>query len=97
LRTRIALALVTPAGTSPAVRSCHCAAAAATTPAQRAAALYLLDQAHYPASPALIPADPAVTMAARGLAALMPAARHAWLTAHMAALRAGALTIAELP
>jgi hypothetical protein len=97
LRTRIALALVTSAGTNPGVQSCHCAAAAVTTSAQRAAALYLLDQAHYPASPGLIPADPAVTAAARGLAALTQAARHTWFTAHITALRAGTLTLAELP
>ena len=97
LRTRIALALVTSAGTTPAVQSCHCAAAQVTTPAQRAAALYLLDQAGYPASPLLIPTDAAVTAAARHLATLTPAARHAWFTTRIAALRAGNLTLTELP
>jgi hypothetical protein len=97
LRTRIALALVIPVGASPAVQSCHCAAARVTTPAQRAAALYLLDQGGYPASPLLIPDDAAVTAAARRLATLAPAARHAWFTTHIAALRAGTLTLTELP
>ena len=44
-----------------------------TTPAQQAAALYLLDQARYPASPGLISGDPAITAAARGLAATLEA------------------------
>jgi hypothetical protein len=35
--------------------------------------------------------------AARRLAALTPAARHAWLAAHLAALRSGSLTLAQLP
>ncbi len=38
-----------------------------------------------------------VYTAARGLAALPAAARHTWLTAHLAALRAGQLTLAQLP
>jgi hypothetical protein len=97
LRTRVALALVTRDGTSPADWSCRCAAPGVTTLAQQAAALYLLDQARYPASPGLISADPAVTAAARGLAALPAAARHAWFTGHLAALRAGSLTLGEMP
>jgi hypothetical protein len=35
--------------------------------------------------------------AARRLAALPPAAQHAWLAAHLAALRSGSLTLAQLP
>ena len=97
LRTRIALALVTPAGTDPGVQACHCRAAAVTTPAQRAAARYLLDQAGYPASRGLIPDDAPVTAASRRLAALTPTARHAWFAAHIAALRVGTLTLTELP
>jgi hypothetical protein len=97
LRTRIALALVIPPGTDPGGTSCHCAAARLTTPAQQATALYLLDQAGYAPSPDLIPGTPALAAAARGLAALAPPARHAWLTAHIAALRAGALPLTELP
>ena len=38
-----------------------------------------------------------VYAAARRFAALTPAARHAWLSAHLAALRAGQLTLKELP
>lgn len=95
--TRIALALVTPPGNNPAVRSCKCAAAALTAPAQQAAALYLLGQAGYPASPGLISPSAAISAAARRLAALTVAARHTWFTGHIAALRAGTLTLEELP
>lgn len=66
-------------------------------PAQRALALYLLVQAHAPAGPPVLPADPAVTAAAARFAALRPAARTAWLTAHLTALRAGRLTLADIP
>ena len=38
-----------------------------------------------------------VYAAARRFAALPAAARHAWLAAHLAALRAGRLTLAQLP
>jgi hypothetical protein len=38
-----------------------------------------------------------VYAAARRLAALPPAARHAWLAAHLAALRSGHLTLRQLP
>jgi len=38
-----------------------------------------------------------VTAAAQRLAALTPSARHTWLTAHIAALRAGTLALTELP
>jgi hypothetical protein len=48
-------------------------------------------------SPAPEPATGPVYAAARRLAALPPAARHAWLAAHLAALRAGQLTLARLP
>ena len=43
------------------------------------------------------PATGPVYAAARRLAALPAAARHAWLAAHLAALRAGRLTLQELP
>ncbi len=39
----------------------------------------------------------AVSAAARRFAALPASARHAWLAAHLAALRAGAITLAQLP
>ncbi|HEY1617143.1 MAG TPA: hypothetical protein VGG25_05965 [Streptosporangiaceae bacterium] len=42
-------------------------------------------------------ASGSVYAAARGLAALPAPARHAWLAAHLAALRAGWLTLAQLP
>lgn len=96
-RTRIALALVTQEGTVPAARSCDYAAANVANPAQRAVALYLLRQAGYAPDTGLIPNDKAVTTAAQHLAALTPSARTAWLTRHVAALRAGTLTTTELP
>ncbi|HEY6278708.1 MAG TPA: hypothetical protein VIX86_20540 [Streptosporangiaceae bacterium] len=43
------------------------------------------------------PASKTVYAAARRLAALPAAARHTWLAAHLAALRAGHLTLAQLP
>jgi hypothetical protein len=46
--------------------------------------------------PGVSPGGP-VYAAARRLAALPPAARHAWLAAHLAALRSGQLTLGELP
>jgi hypothetical protein len=47
-------------------------------------------------SPAQSPAGP-VYAAARRLAALPAAARHAWLATHLAALRSGQLTLGQLP
>ena len=47
--------------------------------------------------PAPGPVAGPVYTAARRFAALPAAARHAWLTAHLAALRAGALTLRDLP
>jgi len=83
----IALSLVIP-GHSPI---------AGATRAQRAIALYLLRQAHDAADPGLFPPDPAAAAAAARFAAESPAARTAWLTTHLAALRAGHLTPAEIP
>jgi hypothetical protein len=42
-------------------------------------------------------ASPAVSAAAARFGALPAAARHAWLAAHLAALRAGRITLAQLP
>jgi hypothetical protein len=42
------------------------------------------------------PGSPA-DRAARRFAALSPAARHAWLAGHLAALRAGRVSLAQLP
>ena len=38
-----------------------------------------------------------ITAAASGLESLSPAARHAWLTANIAALRSGTITLAQIP
>jgi hypothetical protein len=38
-----------------------------------------------------------IDAAAHRFASLSPAARHAWLAAHLAALRAGTTTLAQLP
>ena len=44
-----------------------------------------------------LPGDKSMSHRAVMLAALPAAARHAWLAAHLAALRAGRLTLTELP
>jgi hypothetical protein len=67
------------------------------TPAQRALALYLITQARDATDSHLLPPDPAVTAAAARFAALSPASRTVWLTAHLAALRAGYLTPEDIP
>jgi hypothetical protein len=81
------------------------------SPAQQAVQAALLRGAGIPfaAQPELIagaenvpgpgpgPATGPAYAAAGRLAALPAAARHAWLTAHLAALRAGRLTVADLP
>jgi hypothetical protein len=43
------------------------------------------------------PESPAMTAATGRFAALPAGARQAWLTAHLAALRAGHITLAQLP
>ena len=50
-----------------------------------------------PPGPGGGPESPAMTAAAGRFAALSPAARHAWLATHVAALRAGHITLAQLP
>jgi hypothetical protein len=57
----------------------------------------LLAAAGYGPGPAPGPAAGPVYAAARRLAALPPAARHAWLAAHLAALRSGQLSLGQLP
>ena len=47
--------------------------------------------------PVLSPLPAAVQSAAQRFAALPPSARHAWLVRHIAALRAGRITLAQLP
>jgi hypothetical protein len=83
----------------------------AGTPAQQAVQAALLQGAGVPfaAQPRLVdaawngpgpppaPAGAPVYAAARRLAALPSAARHAWLAAHLAALRSGRLTLGQLP
>jgi hypothetical protein len=44
-----------------------------------------------------VPLPAPVQSAARRLAALPASARHAWLVQHLAALRAGRITLAQLP
>ncbi|WP_020575406.1 ABC transporter permease [Actinopolymorpha alba] len=61
-----------------------------TTDAQQAVAAAILKTSTLP------PGSPTANAAQR-FAALPPATRHAWLTRHVAALRAGQLTLAELP
>jgi hypothetical protein len=87
LQTQIALDLVTASGTVPNKAG----------PAQRAVAVYLLRRAGDTVSSRTIPDDAGVSAAAQRLAALTPTARHTWLAEHIAALRAGDLTLAELP
>jgi hypothetical protein len=65
--------------------------------AQRAVALYLLRQAGDPTDIHFVPTDPVVLGAAARLAAMPAAQRHAWLVAHIAAVRAGTMPLAELP
>jgi hypothetical protein len=64
------------------------------TPAQQAVGAALLKASGMPLTGA--PGSP-VYAAARRFAALSPAARHAWLAAHLSALRAGHISMGELP
>jgi len=73
------------------------------SPAQQAVQAALLTRAGVPLSAQVgltifsqTPAAP-VRAAAERLAALSPAARHAWLAAHLAALRAGHIALEQLP
>jgi hypothetical protein len=75
----------------------------AGTPAQQAVQAALLTRAGVPLSAQVglmafsqTPAPP-VRAAAGRFAALPAAARHAWLAGHLAALRSGGLTLAQLP
>jgi hypothetical protein len=47
--------------------------------------------------PAALPLPAPVSAAAQRFAALPPTARHTWLSRHLAALRAGRITLAQLP
>lgn len=88
----LALQLVSGPGTSTRGGS-----GAPATPVQRALATYLLEQAGDTPDQRFLPADPAVTAAAHRLAALDPAVRHAFLAAHLPAIRARGLTLGDLP
>jgi len=55
----------------------------------------LVTPAQGPRAPGRAPGR--VTPASRRFAALPPAARHAWLASHLAALRAGRIPLAQLP
>jgi hypothetical protein len=70
-------------------------------PAQQAVVSALITAAGTPASAQAVafggPPAPQVTAAASRFAALSPAARHAWLAANLAALRAGRLALAQIP
>jgi hypothetical protein len=74
----------------------------AGTPAQQALQLALLQQAGTAIQTGSGPGNghakaEQVATAARRFAALPAATRHAWLAAHLAALRAGRITLAQLP
>jgi hypothetical protein len=87
-RSMMALSLFTASG------SAH----RASTPIQQALALYLLQQAHDTPDPRLVASgDPAVAAAAARLTVLPSQTRTAWLSTHLAAIRAGGLTPEELP
>jgi hypothetical protein len=74
------------------------------TPAQQAVGLAMLWETGVPLGRQPVeynlnstPYSPGVTAAARKLAALPAATRHAWLAAHLTALRDGGLTLEQLP
>jgi hypothetical protein len=89
LQTRFAFALVTPRP--------HLNAPAPTGSAQRAVALYLLQQAGDTPEPGLLSPSAADVAGARRLAGMADADRRTWLTEHAAAMRSGRLTLADLP
>jgi hypothetical protein len=69
-------------------------------PAQQAVVSALLTVAGVSAQSQALngpPPAPQVSAAANRFAALSPAARHAWLAAHLPALRAGHITLAQIP
>ena len=70
------------------------------TPAQQVVQIVLLKAIGSrwgPPGPGGGPQSPAMTAAASRFAALSPATRRAWLVTHLAALRAGHITLAQLP
>ncbi len=67
------------------------------TPAQQAVEIALLEAAGVQKPPHVPPPPAAISAAASRFAALPAAARHAWLAAHLPALRAGHITLEQLP
>jgi len=67
------------------------------TPAQQAVEMALLKAAGVQKPPHVPPPPAAISAAASRFAALPAAAQHAWLVAHLPALRAGHITLAQLP
>jgi hypothetical protein len=75
------------------------------SPAQQAVMTALMKAAAFPRSappvpgppPAAAPVPAPISAAARRFAALPAAVRHDWLVRHLAALRAGRITLAQLP
>jgi hypothetical protein len=98
-RAMVALVLTTPPGVAYAVSGSQ------GTPAQQAVALALLQDSGVQVQPGCsygqafcAPAPgTAQYLAFRRFAALPAANRHAWLAAHLTALRAGRVTLAQLP
>jgi len=111
--TTSALAAALRSSTAPAIVAGVIGGGRSPSPAQRAVIAALLIAAGQPvhgpppgsppagrepgmAPPELAPGSPAYA-AARRFAALPAPARHAWLLRHLAALRAGRITLAQLP
>jgi hypothetical protein len=98
-RAMVALVLTTPPGVAYSVSGSQ------GTPAQQAVALALLQDSGVQVQPGCsygqafcAPAPgTAQYLAFRRFAALPAANRHAWLAAHLTALRAGRVTLAQLP
>lgn len=68
------------------------------TAVQQALALYLVQQSHSAADPDLLSTeDLKVTSAASRFATLTPEARTTWLSTHLTAVRAGQLTVEDIP
>jgi len=99
------LAAAVQAGSGPAIVAAVIGDGPSATDAQRAVAAALRTSVRLPvALPAVIgrqlvtlPLPAGVQAAARRFAALPASARHAWLTRHLIALRAGRITLAQLP
>ncbi len=101
------LAAAVRSSTGPALVASVIGDGPSATRAQRAVAAALRMSAGLPQAPppapgmqrpnVTVPLPVPVQSAARRFAELPPAARHAWLVQHLAALRAGRITLAQLP